>query len=166
MHQLDVCSFIKTFTATTPRSTLHSNIILLPCPLFISLDVKKPGKKTRGKSSSILQYVFGFVVKTMNIWRFFVFAGPLAVPKTIYGTSCSLLGKLSDPKTRLPLWLFLRAPYSILVSSPENLPIFYSSTKFCKKLSGSKYCVHILRNFRAFGYFSFSQPRQSEIYDV
>ena len=91
----------------------------------------------------LLQILPGFKPLSVRCPKILFVVRPLFEPKTInYGTSCRWLGQLSDP--RLPQWLFLRAPYSILVSSPENFPIFHSSsTKFCKRLSGSEYCVHV-----------------------
>ena len=113
--ELDVCSFIKTFTATTRCEALH---------------------------------VFSW------LWSFFVFVRPLFVAKTMnYGTKL-LVGGWDNFLIRLPLWLFLRDPYSILVSSPENLlPIFYSSTKISVKSFPEANTA--LSIFRAVGYFSF-----------
>ena len=68
MHQLDVCSFIKTFTATTPRSTLHSNIILLPCLLFISLDVKRSGIKKSGRNLAVFSNMLSALL--LKLWLY------------------------------------------------------------------------------------------------
>ena len=150
MHQLDVCAFIKTFTATTPPSsfplsqfhqptftftnplaqvrrgtclsTVNSNLI--HCLVFSFTIVNHP---------PILSYNFGCVVKNMNM-EFLCFCLSSFCNKTICGTSCSWLEQLSDPETRLPLWLFLRAPYSILVSFAANHPIFHSSINISKKM--------------------------------
>ena len=145
MHQLDVCAFIKTFTATTPPSsfplsqfhqptftftnplaqvrrgtclsTVNSNLI--HCLVFSFTIVNHP---------PILWYNFGCVVKNMNM-EFLCFCLSSFCNKTICGTSCSWLAGTTfwswDASATVTFSQSTLFNFSLFCCEPSNIPLLH-----------------------------------------